>query len=390
MRKLLLGTIALIFLLPVVVFARANGNATKTIGTDEIINNDLFASAEQVTIDGVVNGDVFVAAKNLQIRGVINGDIYAAAESIEIGGTVRDDVHLAARSIKLNKAKVGDSALLAAETASFDSETTVGGSLIFGAQTIVTNAPVGRGIKGGADSITINNSVAQDINVNTRELTFGPKADIKSGVSYQAEADAKVEDGAKIAVQPTRKAAADQTDFANKLSGVFRGFVIWSYLGALLSGLLLLWFMRRPLLLAAQVVIDRPWPTLGWGALSFLLAGPLALLLLLSIIGIPFSLLITAGFLAGLYVGKLVVSLALGRFLLARLTQTKDPSPFVGFVLGLSILYILKLIPLVNVLTMMATTFLGLGAILTSVRQALTKSPKVSKVPKPPAAKKRA
>ncbi len=62
---------------------------------------------------------------------MINGDVYGAAENVEVSGTVRDDVQLAGRSIKLNKANIGDSVLLAAETASLDSETKVGGSLMF-------------------------------------------------------------------------------------------------------------------------------------------------------------------------------------------------------------------------------------------------------------------
>jgi cytoskeletal protein CcmA (bactofilin family) len=66
--------------------------ASVTIGAQEVINDDLYLSAETVTIDGTVKGDAVVAATQITLNGTVEGDLIAVGRIITVNGTVNDDV----------------------------------------------------------------------------------------------------------------------------------------------------------------------------------------------------------------------------------------------------------------------------------------------------------
>lgn len=345
-------------------------NTNITVAASEFIEGDLFASGEVIIIEGTVNGDVFAAGQTILVKGVVNGDLYAATESLEVSGTIRDDVLFAARTANFITANVGGSTIMLAETVILDSESKIGGSLLFAIKTLAANGQINRGITGSAENVTINSSVAQNIRVSTSNLKFGPQANVSGDVLYHSPNQAVVEEGATLKGNVEQKIRETGNSTAGFIK-FFKAFIVWSYLSSIFTGLVLLFLFKRPLQLVAEQIKKSLAANFGWGALILLLFLPAFTLLLVTTIGIPLALLLAISFGAALYIGKIVVSLAVGQWLLAKFADQRAPNRYTAFVVGLSLYYLLKLLPLVNVFAILAVAVIGVGAIALSVKNSL-------------------
>jgi hypothetical protein len=58
------------------------------IAADEVINDDLFISADKVTIEGTVNGDLFINSMNCVFNGVVNGNLIVNSGEMLLNGEV--------------------------------------------------------------------------------------------------------------------------------------------------------------------------------------------------------------------------------------------------------------------------------------------------------------
>jgi cytoskeletal protein CcmA (bactofilin family) len=342
-----------------------------TVEAGTTVDGDLFASGEVIIIEGTVNGDVFAAGQTVLVKGTINGDLYAVTETLEITGVIRDDVLFMARAANFISGKISGSIISLAETVIIDSESRVGGSVLFALKTLVTNGNVGGSITGSAESITINSGVSQNMRVNTNNLRFGSGANVTGDIFYHSPNNAVIEKDARLHGELDHKVQ----DLGNPATGflkLVKAFIIWSYLSSLITGLVILLIFKRPVQIVATQLKENLGPSLGWGVLLLLIALPMIGLLLVTIIGIPLALLLTVGFGVSLYVGKVAVGLAIGNWLLSKLATSKQtPNLYAAFVVGLSAYYLLKIMPVINVLAVMAVMALGVGSIALSLKQAL-------------------
>jgi len=378
MKKLLLGG-SLVLALVVYIFtgyvAAQKVQDNFTVAKDEILNKDVFAAGEVISIEGTVNGDVYAAGERLQISGTINGDVYGAASVIEISGQVSDDIHVAGQTVNLNNAKIGDSAHMAGETINSTEATSIGGSMLFASSTLNANSSIGRAVRGAGSSSFFNNRVGQDMRLYTGSLTFGTKANVQGNVKYYSDNDAKVQNGATLAGGIEKVQPQQSTNPAKKFAAFSKGVLIWSYLSALVMGCLMVALIKRPLASVTNTLSQNPGAVFGWGALVFFAAVPAMILIAITVLGLPLALVLLTLFVLSLYLSKFIVSLALGNWLLGRLNKEATPNPFAAMVLGLSVIYVLKVLPLINILAVIIVTFMGFGALLVATKRAVSAKP---------------
>ncbi|MGZ4148042.1 MAG: hypothetical protein ACXVPL_10105, partial [Actinomycetota bacterium] len=147
----------------------------------------------------------------------------------------------------------------------------------------------------------------------------------------------------------------------------------------LFLGLLLL--LLFPALDAAVVRVwrDRVGEAVGFGAATFFLLPIVAVLFLVTIVGIPLGLFLLLG-LALLYtVGYVAGSLTLGRLLL------KPPSSrFLAFLLGWVILRAIGLVPFLGGFVWLIASVVGLGVLAVAARRATPSAARPMAAPPPP------
>jgi hypothetical protein len=65
------------------------------IGSDEVIDDDLYVTANEVVVEGIIRGDLIAFGSSITVDGTVEADLIAAGQSVQIGGTVNDDARIA-------------------------------------------------------------------------------------------------------------------------------------------------------------------------------------------------------------------------------------------------------------------------------------------------------
>jgi hypothetical protein len=115
-----------------------------------------------------------------------------------------------------------------------------------------------------------------------------------------------------------------------------------------------------------RVALDRvelhPGLSFAAGTLAVVGAIPVAILLLISVIGLPLIPLEIAAIFAGLWIGNAAVALLIGRRLYELLRPRATPSPLGALALGLVVITAAETLPFVGWAVCLLTVLVGLGA----------------------------
>lgn len=336
------------------------------------VTDDLLVAAQTLTIAGDVDGDVFALASTIIVSGTIRGDLIALAQQLTVDGTVRGDVRAAAQQIALN-GTVGGSGTVAGQQVIVGRQGAVGGGLLGAGRELNMVGRVGRGMLVAADALYLGGTIGGDVEAQVERLSVDPTARVGGQLRYTSANPATVPTGVAargVEYSPVqrREERAAETDPWGGLLGFWN--VIW-LAGTLLAGLLLVRFLPGFAEGAVAQLWRRPLASFGLG-LALLLLGPLAILLLaVTLIGLPLALLALAGYLVALYVGQLVLGLAVGSALLAplRWRRAATVGPWLGVlvVVGLLVLYVLTHLPWIGGVATVVALCLGSGALLLQV-----------------------
>ncbi len=112
----------------------------------------------------------------------------------------------------------------------------------------------------------------------------------------------------------------------------------------------------------ADRIGGAPWVSLLVGFILLVVAPVAAAVVMLTLIGIPLALLMLFGYLVVLYVGRVFVGLAIGRWLFTKFRRPQM-SLYVDLLVGLLILWLLGVIPYVGWAVRAVALLLGLGAL---------------------------
>ena len=304
---------------------------TVVVGPDETYDS-VQGVAGTVIVRGTVRNDVSAAAGSVHVTesGAVGGDVEAAAGTVRIDGTVDGDVDAA------------------------------GGSVIVG--------PTG-GIAGdldvGASYFELNGTVDGDVQAGAETVVLGPSATVGGSVRYDAESFVRAP-GATVegaVVQDTRlgETAAPDLSVPGWLGALY------GLLANLLLGVLLLALFPGFSARVADGVTDRPARSTGVGLLT-VFAVPLVLLLVaLTIVGIPLSLVGAIAFAVLVWVAVVYGQYALGVW---ALSFTDRENRWLALVVGLVGVTVLGAVPVLGALLDLAVFLLGLGALVLALRGA--------------------
>src|SRR4030095_13630122 len=90
----LAALLVLTFITPAQAFDGRGGDKV-IIGSDEVVDDDLYVSAEEFVLDGTVNGDLIVFGRTMTINGKVDGDVMAAGQTVVVNGEVTGSIRMA-------------------------------------------------------------------------------------------------------------------------------------------------------------------------------------------------------------------------------------------------------------------------------------------------------
>jgi hypothetical protein len=221
-------------------------------------------------------------------------------------------------------------------------------------------------------SSTVDGTVNGSLTAFDAPVTISGRVELASGANVTGDVvsqnDPIVASGATIG-GTTRRVQTDVNWGAFGWASALAWWLAVS-LSTLLIGLVLLWLVGP----GASRIVDagrtRIGPSIGWGLLAFFGLPILAIIALVTIVGIPLGLAVLAA-LALIYIlGYTATAWILGR----RILRPSTPWA-VAFLLGWGILRVLALIPIVGSLIWFAAVVFGLGALAVTIWRARSTSP---------------
>ena len=102
-------------------------------------------------------------------------------------------------------------------------------------------------------------------------------------------------------------------------------------------------------------------PAIGWGAVLMFLTPIVALLLFITLIGIPLSIIILALWFIALYLSKIIIGILVGRGILEKLLPKKNKSLIWAMIIGVIIVWMITSLPLIGWLFCLTAIWWALG-----------------------------
>ncbi|MEW6727585.1 MAG: polymer-forming cytoskeletal protein [Bacillota bacterium] len=365
-------SLAVIFLVALMVLSLgASAGAVELASGDMVvvpqgqIQGPLFVAGNNIVINADVDGDVFAAAQTITVNGKVGGDVMAAAQTIRLNGEITGDARCAAAEVSVN-GTVGQNLTAAAAKVLLDQRAAVGRDALVLAGETRTLGSVGRQVLGSAGLVELNGKVGGDVRLwDVEQLKVGPRAEISGNLSYGSPQRAEIASGAKIAGQTKWEQIApheDKTESAINWVGMLISFTG----GVIAWGILALLFPQLWGSLG-RVVRQSPWAALGWGLLLLLVTPLAALLLLLTVVGIPLSLALVAVYIALLWGAKIIVGDVLGRVLARRFGWEGRVHAILPFLIGLAAVVLSTNIPIVGGFITLVVACLAIGTVVLAV-----------------------
>lgn len=339
-----------------------------TIPAGEVIDDTLIVMAETVVIEGDVTGDLFALGEKIVLRSKVSGNIFAFGEQVELEVEVGGSVFTAGEIVDLRKGSLAGNLYIAGEEVNVRQDVAITGNTFLASEDGDISASIGRDLLAAAEELTVLGKIDKSMIFYGEALKLAETAHIAGNLRVRIEDNAKlrIHEAATIVgeqdIDGIRGEDDEETEHDSSGNSIFGQLM--KFLAAFVFGCVLFWLL--PSLRSSSLVRGPELLTASAFGAIFLVAAPiLAIVCMITLIGLPVGLAalllwIIAGYAAG------VVTAA---FIGDALLSSGDQKPIVAFLLGLVVLYLLLMIPMVGSIVWFAALVMGLGLILRWARE---------------------
>lgn len=358
-----------------VLLVSANGAAWATepkvsesviVAPGKAVEDDLIVAGGMVRVQATVLGDVIAAGQNVTVSGKVKGDVAVAGQNVAVSGPVGDDLRAAGANLSVY-APVGDNASLAGGTVHLEPAARIGRDLDIAGGDIYIQGPVRRNLRLTGDRVRIAAVIDGSVDVTAQNLTLLPGASIGGNllvkspkppvISPQARVAGKVDfrpEAAAAAHRPQQQPGAGIGDW---LGGWLLQFAWLFALGAAVIAFSPRWPER-----VRETMTARLGPSALVGLLLLAALPVIGAFLLLTLVGIPLSLLLMTLYGAALIISGVFAAYCTGAWALAR-SGRSSASPYARMAVGALLLTFLASLPALGWLVRIGAIIIGLGAL---------------------------
>lgn len=364
------------------------------------LRDETWLQARTITLLGDAEDDLFLMSElgmsmaitndiaTIRLNGRAQGDVWALGDTVELAGTAQSHARLLGLRTVHVTGRVGRNLMALANAVHLDASSTVDGDVHAVAGDIIAEGHVGRGLSLQARKVVLGGTVDGDVRITATDITVLPGTVIGGNLSYAGVEDLvldpRVKVGGKVAhiAEPAQpRSSAFSLDEIMLQAGLF--------MGALLAGLLFFGLLPTFAFHSVDRLGQSLWRSMlvGFGACALI---PMAaVLLMLTIVGIPLGIMLLLVYGLLLYFAKTVSAFFLAHRLLRRLNPSAPVTlmPLLG--LGLLLIYVIVNLPFpLGTLAWAVITLIGVGGMVGAVMdrrvRMLAVAPSDATPPQPP------
>lgn len=348
--------------------AAAKANAAATVN----VQRNVYAAGGQVRPAGPVPGDFIAAGGRVILDQPVGGDAALMGGSVDVRAPVGDDLRATGGDINIESSVGGELFAMGGSVTLTRAAAIAGAANVYGGNVTVEGRVEGA-LSANAQKIRINGEVRGDVHLAGADIELGPLAKIGGALSYASAAELKRAEGATIAGAITREEPKRQRgDRGSRVEGDWRASHGPSWAGGVFFYLSLLACAAALMLVAPTFAIHTserikttPWLALAVGLGALLAVPVLAVLLFITLLGIPLGIMVLSLYPALLLAGFVVGALFIARLMPAALRQPA-PAAFarnLGYVaLALLLVLLVGRVPFVGGALIGLVSLAGIGA----------------------------
>ena len=343
--------------------ARAD-DSVFTLTKDEVHKGLLAKADETIRIEGEVQGDVWLAGSEVDISGPVRGSVYVAASKVRIHGPIEGSVHSTGSEVTIDGAISGSVYLAGSDIVLNESSTVARTVALAGSKVMLKGSANDQAFVAGSE-IVLSGSVARGMRASGSEITLENTAYVGGDLHYTSSIEAKIANDKAIAgrvihdTPPNQRAANDWRDRARDS--------LFSFIVSVVTAAVVLALWGHTLVERAQLVRKLPARIFGRGLLFVLVVPIIAILALITVVGLPAGLILGLLYIVVLMLAPTAAGLLVGLQLTQSVENSHKPVAYVGqlqaAVLGLLVLAIVGFVPLFGPLLSVLAYIGGVGVI---------------------------
>lgn len=298
---------------PVLVFGatfKAGDEISIKSGSD--VRDNLYAAGGTVSVGGNILGDLLVAGGTIMVSKNVSDDIAAAGGTITILGNSGGDVRIAGGNIFIGGDIAGD-LIITGGSVTVSPDVSIGKDLILAGGQVVFDGNVLGNAQIMAGNATINGHIKGTSKITVSDkLVIGDEATIDGDLEYTAPKADVLTLSTSAVIQGktifTESKTIKRDDAKNFIFAAFGTLVVFKLLSFIIAALVLVWLFRRFSTSVVSGVIENPLSMLGKGFVAVVVVPIAAIILLVTIFGAPFGIMMMLSYgllliLSGIYSG---------------------------------------------------------------------------------------
>lgn len=334
---------------------------------EEAINQNVYIAGGNVTLDTPVSGDVTIAGGTVNIKNTVNGDVMIAGGTVIIDSTVTGDVRVIGGTVILNSTIHGDFASLGGNIITKESSVIRGQALLIGG-TLSQEGALDGSSKILVGKTILNGKINGPAEVTTQEITFKSKLLVSNQLAYFAPEKGFQEDGANLGTAVTFnqiKSIQENGIVKQAFLNFINFWILLRFITTLLLAFILVSVFRVFSQRTTDFALDSFWKSLLIGII-FTAFAPLAILILaISLIALPFSILLMLSYFMIMIIGGAVSGLVVGSLLKQAVSKNeKNEIDFQIATFGVILLTLVQFVPLIGDFTRILFFIVAVGSIV--------------------------
>ena len=327
----------------------------ETVLNQGTVDDDYYAAGGTVNLNADFAGDVVVSGGELFIGNQVNGDVMAAGGTIQLSGEVKDDVRVVGGDITID-AKIGDDLYVAGGSIRVMSGSVIEGKARLAGGDIHVAGAIKEGLYIAAGKIRISGTIEGDVELLGEDIQILEGALIKGNLLYKSPNEAKINPDAKIDGKVTyEKRTFDES---------YTSYGIFSSLTLIIASIVLYLLFPGFTMTSTTQILTNPWKTIGIGIALLFVTPIVAILFMMTVIGVWVGLSVMALYFVALLVGLIISYFFIGDWVAKLLQQdvTTKVRRLMFVAIAIIVLALIRLIPVIGGLLSFLLLLIGLGA----------------------------
>lgn len=356
----------LLYILTLLAVFSTGANAIEFVQRDQFISSEaetlrdeMWISAQNITISGEALDDLFAAGSTLDLRGNFKSDVWVCGTQVIAAGHFGDHVRLLATMMQVSGTLDGSLTAMG-KTVKIEPSATIGKNLLCLGENIINEGTITGNVRIVGQKATLGGKIAGDVSIAAQEIVVLPGTVIGGNLSYTAPKELVLSPSVTLGgkLNRTFETPPPKQFLKPGLIGHF-AFAI----AALLTGLVFSSVFPRYTVNTVQILRGSRSICLLTGFAALFLIPISAFLLIFTFVGLPLSILLLLFYCILLYLSKIVVGFGLGALILRRTEITKQNRTG-ALAVGLMVIYALTAFTAISFIVNLLVIIAGLGALL--------------------------